>query len=65
MEQEIIRFENKMKSCTSMTDLLIAMSAWQGFCRNNTLTDEQKRRVDEAYLTTEAQLIKQVKTSLW
>ena len=65
MEQEILRFENKMKNCTSMTDLLLAMSGWQGFCRNNALTEEQKRRVDEAYLEAEARLIKNVQTSLW
>ncbi len=65
MENEILRFENKMKNCSSMTDLLIAMSSWQSFCRNNALTDEQKRRVDEAYLEAEAGLIKNVKTSLW
>ena len=65
MEKEIARFENKMKNCESMTDLLLAMSAWQGFCRNNSLTEEEKRRVDQAYLEAEERLIKNVQKSLW
>ncbi len=65
MDKEITRFENRMKNCESMTDLLVAMSSWQSFSQNNGLTEEQKRRVDEAYLEAEARLITNVKKSLW
>lgn len=65
MEQQITRFENKMKSCKSMTDLLLAMSSWQSFCEKNALTEEDRKRVDQAYIEAEAKLITQVKPSLW
>ncbi len=65
MEQEIIRYENKMKACKSMTDLLIAMSSWNSFCQRAGLTEEQRKRVDDAYLEAEEKLITQVKPSLW
>ena len=65
MDKELTRFENRMKNCESMTDLLLVMSSWQSFSRNNGLTEEQIRRVDEAYLEAEARLIRKVKKSLW
>lgn len=65
MEQQITRFENKMKSCNSMTDLLLAMSSWQNFCEREHLDEEQRKRVDQAYIEAEARLITQVKPSLW
>ncbi|MDO4977664.1 MAG: hypothetical protein Q4E53_10425 [Eubacteriales bacterium] len=65
MEQQIARFEKKMKSCNSMTDLLIAMSSWQSFCERNMLTEEQRKAVDQAYIEAESRLITQVKPSLW
>lgn len=65
MDKELERFENRMKNCESMTDLLLVMSSWQSFSRNNGLTEEQIRRVDEAYLEAEARLIGNVKKSLW
>ena len=30
-EQEIKRYESKMRSCATMTELLVAMSSWQSF----------------------------------
>ena len=64
-EQEITRYEEKMKKCTSMTDLLMVMASWQNFCGKEGLTQEQKNRVDATYLEVEKRLITQVKPSLW
>lgn len=64
-EQEITRYEEKMKKCTSMTDLLMVMASWQSFCGKEGLTREQKNRVDATYLEVEKRLITQVKPSLW
>ena len=65
LEQEIARYENKMKSCVTMTELLVAMSSWQSFAERKGLTDEQKAPVDQAYIDAEGKLITQVKSSLW
>ncbi len=46
-DEEIKRFETKMKSCTTMTDLLVAMSSWQSYAQSHNLEPEQKRTVDE------------------
>lgn len=54
-----------MKSCTTMTDLLVAMSSWQSYAQSHNLEPEQKRTVDEAYLKAEEGLITAVKPSLW
>ena len=64
-DEEIKRFEAKMKACTTMTDLLVAMSSWQSYAQSHTLAPEQKRIVDEAYLHAEERLITAVKPSLW
>ena len=64
-DEEIKRFETKMKSCTTMTDLLVAMSSWQSYAQSHNLEPEQKRTVDEAYLKAEEGLITAVKPSLW
>ena len=64
-DEEIKRFETKMKSCTTMTDLLVVMSAWQSYAQRHNLEPEQKRTVDEAYLKAEEGLITAVKPSLW
>ena len=45
-DEEIKRFETKMKSCTTMTDLLVAMSSWQSYAQSHNLEPEQKRTVD-------------------
>lgn len=65
LEQEIQRYENRIKNCGTMTDLLVAMSSWQGFAERKGLTPEQKSPVDQAYIEAEAKLITQVKSSLW
>ena len=65
MDQDIQRYERKIRNCTTMTDLLVAMSSWQSFSQRKGLTAEQKKPVDEAYLETEARLITNVKSSLW
>lgn len=65
IEQEIERYLNKIKNCTTMTDLLVAMSSWQSFAERKGLTEEQKKTVDEAYIDAESRLITQVKNSLW
>jgi hypothetical protein len=65
LEQEIARYENKIKSCGTMTELLVAMSSWQSFAERKGLSDEQKAPVDQAYIDAEAKLITQVKSSLW
>ena len=49
-DEEIKRYETKMKSCTTMTDLLVAMSSWQSYAQSHNLSTEEKRMVDEAYL---------------
>ncbi len=65
MEKEISRYETKMKNCQSMTDLLLAMSSWNTFCEREGLTEEQRKRVDVAYIEAETRLIANVKPSLW
>lgn len=65
LEQDILRYENKIKNCTTMTDLLVAMSSWQSFAAGKGLTDEQKAPVDQAYIEAEGRLITKVKSSLW
>ena len=64
-DEEIKRYETKMKSCTTMTDLLVAMSSWQSDARSHNLSTEEKQTVDEAYLKAEERLITAVKPSLW
>ena len=64
-DEEIKRYETKMKSCTTMTDLLVAMSSWQSYAQSHNLSTEEKRMVDEAYLKAEERLITAVKPSLW
>ena len=64
-DEEIKRYETKMKSCTTMTDLLVAMSSWQIYAQSHNLSTEEKRMVDEAYLKAEERLITAVKPSLW
>ena len=64
-DEEIKRYETKMKSCTTMTDLLVAMSAWQSYAQSHNLDPEQKKTVDGAYLKAEERLITAVKPSLW
>ena len=65
MEENISRYETRMKNCSSMTDLLIAMSSWQTYCKSHTVTEEDKERVDRTYLQAESRLLTQVKHSLW
>ena len=64
-DEEIKRYETKMKSCTTMTDLLVAMSSWQSYAQSHNLSTEEKRMVDEAYLKAIERLITAVKPSLW
>ncbi|MBR0411131.1 MAG: hypothetical protein IJI25_09075 [Eubacterium sp.] len=65
IQQEIERYEKKIKNCQTMTELLTAMSSWQSFAERKGLTAEQKNPVDQAYIETEARLIPHVKSSLW
>lgn len=62
---DLDRFVNKMNQCTSMTNLLVAMSSWQSFADNNGVSAEEREVVDKAYLDAEARLIGGVKPSLW
>ena len=64
-DEEIKRFETKMKSCTTMTDLLVAMSSWQSFAQSQNLVADHIRTVEEAHLKAEEGLITAVKPSLW
>ncbi len=64
-DQEIKRYENKIKTCTTMTDLLVAMSSWQSFADSHGLSPEERKSVDQAYMAAEASLITQVKPTLW
>lgn len=64
-DDEVKRFETKMKACLTMTDLLVAMASWQSYAQSHNLEPEQKRVVDEAYLKAEERLITAVKPSLW
>ena len=41
-DEEIKRFETKMKSCTTMTDLLVAMSSWQSYAQSQILSQNKK-----------------------
>lgn len=64
-DEEMKRFEMKMKSCTTMTDLIVAMSSWQSYTQSHSLDEETRKTVDEAYLKAEERLITAVKPSLW
>ena len=54
-----------MKSCSSLSELRVAMSSWQSYAQSLNLEPEQNRTVDEAYLKAEEGLITAVKPSLW
>ena len=64
-EQDIKRYESKMRACTTMTELLVAMSSWQSFADSHGLSEEEKMPVDRAYMEEEEKLIAQVKPTLW
>ena len=64
-EQDIKRYETKMRACATMTELLVAMSSWQSFADSQGLSEEEKATVDKAYMEAEAKLITQVKPTLW
>ena len=64
-EQDIKRYETKMRACATMTELLVAMSSWQNFADSHGLSEEEKATVDKAYMEAEAKLITQVKPTLW
>ena len=65
IEEKILYYEKKFRNCTTMTDLLVAMSSWQSFARSNGLTEDQKRAVDQVYLEMEEKLIKGLSKSPW
>jgi len=65
IEEKILYYEKKFRNCTTMTDLLVAMSSWQSFARSNGLTEDQKRDVDQVYLEMEEKLIKGLSKSPW
>ena len=62
---ETERYEKKMKNAETMTDLLLAMSAWQTYAKSRGLSDEQRAPVDRAYLEAEKRLIGNVSKSPW
>lgn len=64
-EQDIKRYETKMRACATMTELLVAMSSWQSFADFHRLSEEERATVDKAYMEAEARLITQVKPTLW
>ncbi len=63
--QEIERYEKKMKNAETMTDLLLAMSAWQTFADSRGLSDDQRAPVDRAYIEAEGRLIGNVSKTPW
>lgn len=65
IEKEIHRYEEKIRSCTTMTELLVAMSSWQTFADSHSLSKDDRKSVEEAYVQAEAQLITNVKPILW
>ena len=50
LEQDIKRYENKIKACSTMTDLLVAMSSWQSFADTRGLSQEERASVEQAYI---------------
>lgn len=64
-ENEQKRYERKLAACTSMTELLLAMSAWQSFADGHGLTPEERASVDAAYLEAEKRLLSNVKQTPW
>lgn len=64
-EQDIKRYETKIRACATMTELLVAISSWQSFADSHGLSEEEKATVDKAYMEAEAKLITQVKPTLW
>ena len=65
LEQDIKRYENKIKACSTMTDLLVAMSSCQSFADTRGLSQEERASVEQAYIKAEENLITQVKPTLW
>ena len=65
MEEKIQNYAKKFRNCTTMTDLLLALSSWQSFARSNGLTQEQKKDVDQVYLEMEEKLIKGLSKTPW
>ena len=65
VEEKIFYYEKKLRNCTTMTDLLVAMSSWQSFSRSNGLTEDQKKNVDRIYLEMEEKLIAGLSKSPW
>lgn len=63
--QEIKRYETRINGCTTMTDLLVAMSSWQSFADSRGLSGEERASVDAAYMKAESRLITQVKATPW
>ncbi len=64
-EEEIMRYEKKMNNASTMTDLLLAMSAWQSFADSRGLSDADRTPVDSAYLKAEARLMENVSKTPW
>ena len=65
IKMEIERYEKKMKSAETMTDLLTSMAAWQSFADSRGLNSEQRGPVDRAYIEAEARLIAYVRKTPW
>ncbi len=65
MKARIEIYKKKISGCTTMTDLLVAMSSWQSFAEGQGISPEQRAEVDHAYLEAETRLISTVKPSLW
>lgn len=65
MDKELVRYENKLKQCQSMTELLTAMSSWQTYCKSHAVEKEWEQKMNTLYLEMEKQLISNLTSTPW
>lgn len=65
MDKEILRYENKMKNCRSMTELMTVMASWQSYCRSHAVEIENEQKINSLYLEMEGKLISNLKLIPW
>lgn len=65
MDKETARYENKLKQCQSMTELLTAMSSWQSYCRSHGVNKEEEEKINALYLEMEGRLITKLRSTPW
>lgn len=65
MDQSLTRYENKIKSAGSMTELLLAMSLWQSYNDSHTVSEEDQAQMNALYMQAEEKLMSKISKSPW